>query len=33
MFLTLMCVWAEGRESVKKRINEELNKMKIHDIK
>lgn len=33
MFLTLMCVWAEGRELVKKRINEELNKMKIHDIK
>ncbi|MDK2584464.1 hypothetical protein QOZ83_01210 [Romboutsia sedimentorum] len=33
MFLTLMFVWADGRVLVKKKVNEELNKMKIHDIK
>lgn len=33
MFLTLMFIWADGRALVKKKVNEELNKMKIHDIK
>ena len=33
MFLTLIFAWADGRALVKKKVNEELNKMKIHDIK